>query len=407
MMLSNMLDLRPALVLTLFTVIDFVSTVKDVRVNVPAAIRRGDSANLICHYDMEGAVLYTVKWYKGKREFFRYTPKENPSMKAFPVLGITVERSKSNGSHLTLTAVEPTMSGKYSCEVSADSPSFHTMVVSGEMEVVDVPVDKPHITGLKPYYRMGELLVGNCSSYNSKPAANLTWFVNSNEVNPKQTVPYPVVRNPDNGLEISTLGLFFKITHHYGNRGKLKLTCVARIYQVYEQSAERLLEDELPNMLASASASPVGLPVNHFHALYDHQFPASSYHHHHHEGGDHPGGAGYPDTVGGGGDFDNQNSDAYMTQLQDMSSSAGSPWTIIGCNSRTTRTRWPLLAQLLLPLLVLSSLLQSVLQPHLLRVASVIMQMACSALLTVAAETARVVFRRPMDTISTFPKSFS
>lgn len=96
----------------------------------------------------------------------------------------------------------------------------------------------------------------------------------------------------------------------------VQLTCVARIYQVYEQSAERLLEDELPNMLASASASPVGLPVNHFHALYDHQFPASSYHHHHHEGGDHPGGAGYPDTVGGGGDFDNQNSDAYMTQLQ-------------------------------------------------------------------------------------------
>ncbi|EDS37588.1 conserved hypothetical protein [Culex quinquefasciatus] len=178
-----MLDLRPALVLTLFTVIatttstsrgllaqfvvdfpqqqkllfphtppggrglagNFVSTVKDVRVNVPAAIRRGDSANLICHYDMEGAVLYTVKWYKGKREFFRYTPKENPSMKAFPVLGITVERSKSNGSHLTLTAVEPTMSGKYSCEVSADSPSFHTMVVSGEMEVVALLARGSHL----------------------------------------------------------------------------------------------------------------------------------------------------------------------------------------------------------------------------------------------------------------------
>lgn len=72
---------------------DFAITVKDVRVSVPAAIRRGDNANLICHYDMEGAVLYSVKWYKGKREFFRYTPKENPSLKAFPLLGITVEVS--------------------------------------------------------------------------------------------------------------------------------------------------------------------------------------------------------------------------------------------------------------------------------------------------------------------------
>lgn len=42
----------------------------------------------------------------------------------------------SNESHLTLTSVEPTISGKYSCEVSADAPSFHTMLVSSEMEVI-------------------------------------------------------------------------------------------------------------------------------------------------------------------------------------------------------------------------------------------------------------------------------
>ncbi|XP_058817963.1 uncharacterized protein LOC131681264 [Topomyia yanbarensis] len=347
MILSNMLDLRPALVLTLFATIEFVSTLKDVRVSVPAAIRRGDNANLICHYDMEGAVLYSVKWYKGKREFFRYTPKENPALKAFPVLGITVERSQSNGSHLTLTAVEPTMSGKYSCEVSADSPSFHTMIVSSEMEVVDIPTSKPHITGLKPYYRVGDLLAGNCTSHNSKPAANLTWFVNSNEVNPKQTVPYHIWKNSETGLETSTLGLFFHMTHHYVGRGKLKFTCVARIHNVYEQRTERYVEDERPNTLAPASASPVGLSVNYIHSLYD-QFPASSYHHH--------------DHGGSGGDFDNQNSDAYMTQIQDMSSSAAS----------SNRMRWPMTSsrqqQLLLPLLLL------------LPVHSVIMQMAFSIL---------------------------
>lgn len=44
---------------------------------------------------MEGDSLYSVKWYKGRREFYRYTPKENPAMKTFAVNGINVEVSVS------------------------------------------------------------------------------------------------------------------------------------------------------------------------------------------------------------------------------------------------------------------------------------------------------------------------
>jgi hypothetical protein len=58
---------------------------------VPAAVRRGENVNLICQYDLEGDTLYSMKWYKGKREFFRFTPKENPSLQIFPVPGIYVE----------------------------------------------------------------------------------------------------------------------------------------------------------------------------------------------------------------------------------------------------------------------------------------------------------------------------
>jgi hypothetical protein len=39
---------------------------------------------------MEGDSLYSVKWYKGRREFYRYSPKENPPMKAFQLPGIHV-----------------------------------------------------------------------------------------------------------------------------------------------------------------------------------------------------------------------------------------------------------------------------------------------------------------------------
>lgn len=66
---------------------------KDVRVTVPTAVRKGENAHLVCNYDLEGDALYSVKWYKGKREFYRYTPKEVPAMKNFPLNGITIEVS--------------------------------------------------------------------------------------------------------------------------------------------------------------------------------------------------------------------------------------------------------------------------------------------------------------------------
>jgi hypothetical protein len=46
------------------------------------------------------------------------------------------QQQASNESQLTLSNVVPVTGGKFSCEVSADFPSFHTIIVSGDMEVV-------------------------------------------------------------------------------------------------------------------------------------------------------------------------------------------------------------------------------------------------------------------------------
>lgn len=69
---------------------------RDVRVVIPVAVKRGANALLICNYDMEGDSMYSIKWYKGKREFYRYTPKDPQSIKTFPVAGISVEVSLNN-----------------------------------------------------------------------------------------------------------------------------------------------------------------------------------------------------------------------------------------------------------------------------------------------------------------------
>lgn len=61
------------------------SALSHVRMLMPGAVLRGDSATLRCHFDLEGDNLYSVKWYKGRQEFYRYTPRETPPVKTFPI----------------------------------------------------------------------------------------------------------------------------------------------------------------------------------------------------------------------------------------------------------------------------------------------------------------------------------
>lgn len=56
---------------------------------------------LRCHYDLEGALLYSLQWYRGTHEFYRFAPTEVPSTKIFNISGIYVDVSRN----VFLTAV--------------------------------------------------------------------------------------------------------------------------------------------------------------------------------------------------------------------------------------------------------------------------------------------------------------
>lgn len=66
---------------------------KNVSIEVPTAVRVGEDATLECRYDLEGESLYMVKWYKGRREFYRFVPKELPNTRVFPVPAVDVDVS--------------------------------------------------------------------------------------------------------------------------------------------------------------------------------------------------------------------------------------------------------------------------------------------------------------------------
>ncbi|XP_031619175.1 fasciclin-3 isoform X2 [Contarinia nasturtii] len=230
----------------LFLLFASATALRDVEVFVPAAVKRGDTARLHCLYDLEGDTLYAVKWYKGRREFYRYTPKENPAMKTFTVNGINVLRSASNESQVSLSHVQPSASGKYSCEVSADAPSFHTEIATEALEVVDTPEHRPIVHGIKPRYRIGDSLRANCTSKNSKPAANLTWYINDIPPNPLNVRTYRIMRDHKTDLETSLTGIQFVITQQHFLNNKLKIRCTSQIHDLYSQKTEKVIEQERP-----------------------------------------------------------------------------------------------------------------------------------------------------------------
>ena len=62
----------------------------------PIWVKRGESVLLYCHYNLDGDPLYSVKWYRGQLEFYRYSPSENPPAKIFPFTNLKIDVSLFN-----------------------------------------------------------------------------------------------------------------------------------------------------------------------------------------------------------------------------------------------------------------------------------------------------------------------
>lgn len=64
-------------------------------------------------------------------------------------VALLLQQRKSNATQLTLRQVQLSLSGRYSCEVSADAPSFHTAMVTGDMDIVGEFLTDQNLKGLR------------------------------------------------------------------------------------------------------------------------------------------------------------------------------------------------------------------------------------------------------------------
>ncbi|XP_053677547.1 uncharacterized protein LOC128727642 [Anopheles nili] len=239
---------------------DYSLAIKLTEVRVPRHAIKDHTVSLECHYEMEGEALYSVKWYKDGNEFYRYVPRDDPPVQTFRVEGISVNVRNSTNSHVVLETIGLSSSGKYRCEVSAEAPSFQTVDDHGEMTVVVLPDADPVITGAKPRYQIGDHVKINCTSGRSKPAAQLTWYINSELVDPTYIHSYPTIVSltPDY-LETSILGLEFRVKPKHFRRGDLKLKCLATISTVYGKSNEESVESDKPQKAPILESRKSGL----------------------------------------------------------------------------------------------------------------------------------------------------
>ncbi|XP_063866373.1 uncharacterized protein LOC135103706 [Scylla paramamosain] len=225
-------NLLALLVLMVFASVKGCLGLRVRQVVVPSHEVKGKKVDLECRYDLEGDKLYSVKWYKGIKEFFRYVPADNPPIQVFSLPGVSVDTDKSNSKKLTLKEVSLKTSGKYKCEVSAEAPSFHTDSGTGQLLVVHIPEKNPDITGIRSKYQVGDVVQVNCTSSPSWPAAALLWYINDEPAEMSSLVDYAPITN-EKGLETSILGLHFRASSNHLKHGMLKLRCTATIAAVY------------------------------------------------------------------------------------------------------------------------------------------------------------------------------
>ncbi|XP_043205136.1 uncharacterized protein LOC122372253 [Amphibalanus amphitrite] len=215
-----------------------VSAVRMIKTHFPSHVVMGKSMNMTCDYDPEGERVYQVKWYKDDNEFYTYIP--GSSAKTYDTTGMNIDNidmELSGAKSVVIHDVDLRMEGRYGCEITMDS-SFDTVIGVGDVMIVALPQRGPNITGLfLDSMDEGDRVWANCTSYRSRPAAQLTWYINGARSDNASLRWYPEQVDPS-GLRNVTLGLDFRLRgSHFGSTGLVMLKCTAEIETVFYQSA--------------------------------------------------------------------------------------------------------------------------------------------------------------------------
>ncbi|CAG4964417.1 unnamed protein product [Parnassius apollo] len=262
-----------------------VWSLRNLSITAPRAVLSGEgqSALLRCSYDLEGAALYSIRWYRDEYEFYRYVPRELPPTMVFPLPGATVDLTRSDDQQVFIVNLNRRLSGVYLCEVSADAPLFHTDIRSAPLTVVDMPFHAPRLTISRGIYERNDVLHANCSVDEAYPAPNITWVLDNQkiaemvskqtldldfkeraafsqlEINIREINSYNTEAIFGNGYhesaytsqpdhyQIGDMSYVERLSMFPPQSGQFTINCIASIYDVYERTSElRYIKEDNP-----------------------------------------------------------------------------------------------------------------------------------------------------------------
>ncbi|XP_049867906.1 uncharacterized protein LOC126368070 [Pectinophora gossypiella] len=245
-------------ILGLLLIIECIISLKLLELRVPSHVPLGTRAELSCSWQLgEHDVLYSVKWYKDGREFFRHVPRDLEPRRKFPLPGVDVETFDTSGGNVTLSPAVLETGGRYRCEVSGERPLFPTVSDHADMLVVVLPDHGPMISGFRSRYRTGDRVQVNCTSGRSRPATQLAWYING-EPAPASAVQSAIDKKTED-LETTSMALDFVVQETDFKKNGLKIKCLATLAPVYWRSNEEsaLKEKAISNQLLRSSLEDV------------------------------------------------------------------------------------------------------------------------------------------------------
>ncbi|XP_060803773.1 endothelial cell-selective adhesion molecule-like isoform X2 [Amyelois transitella] len=236
-----------ALFLFLLSNQGFIESIGIRDLQVPGHAAEGGEALLGCQFDLHGDTLYSVKWYKDGREFYRYMPGNNPPITCFPAPGVEVDLSRSSMNVVTLVHLNRASAGVYSCEVSGEAPSFDTISLN-KLVSIYFPEEGPTISGLQDDYNIGDTVTLNCTSPPSRPDAQLKWLLNGVPV-PEEYVYgpwYKATQEEDLAPFQTKLKLHFRVTPDHFVDGTMTIMCQSIIAPLYNKESHYTYNLVLP-----------------------------------------------------------------------------------------------------------------------------------------------------------------
>ncbi|XP_066949463.1 cell adhesion molecule 2-like [Macrobrachium rosenbergii] len=214
--------------------------IKIVEMRVPSSVMAGDTVHLQCDYDLESDTLYSLTWWREQKQFYQYSPTSGKRKSKYDSHGIEVDEDRSTKNTVVLRNVSFDTAGRYKCEVVAEFPTYEKDSDFRDMRVIDIPDRVPVIQADRIHYHHGDLLVANCTTSGSKPAPHIHWQINGKTI--PEAYSNIISENETKSRLISlTSELRIRLTPDHFRDFQLRLTCIAEISPIYEQSAYILL----------------------------------------------------------------------------------------------------------------------------------------------------------------------